>query len=109
MVIERCFRSLKRTQIKMTPIYHWLSRRIEAQFKICALALMIERIAERSCGQPWSKIAYALQKLQVTKFFNLNHRVCLRNEIPADTRKILKKLNIKHPKQLVAPEKHPQN
>jgi hypothetical protein len=29
MVIERCFRSLKRTQIKMTPMYHWLSRRIE--------------------------------------------------------------------------------
>ena len=27
MVIERCFRSLKRTQIKMTPIYHRLSHR----------------------------------------------------------------------------------
>jgi transposase len=74
MVIERCFRSLKRTQIKMTPMYHWLSRRIEAHVKICVLSLMIERIAERTCGQPWSKIARSLQKLQVTKFFNLNHR-----------------------------------
>jgi transposase len=106
MVIERCFRSLKRTQIKMTPMYHWLSRRIEAHVKICVLALMIERIAERTCGQPWSKIARSLQKLQVTKFFNLNHRVCLRNEILADTRKILNKLNINPPKQLVHLEKH---
>ena len=108
MVIERCFRSLKRTQIKMTPMYHWLSRRIEAHVKICVLALMIERIAERTCGQPWSKIARSLQKFQVTKFFNLNHRVCLRNEIPADTRNILNKLKINPPKQLVQLEKYPQ-
>jgi transposase len=107
MVIERCFRSLKRTQIKMTPMYHWLSRRIEAHVKICVLALMIERIAERTCGRPWNKIARSLQKLQVTNFFNLNHRVCLRNEIPADTRNILNKLNINHPKQLIHLEKHP--
>jgi transposase len=108
MVIERCFRSLKRTQIKMMPMYHWLSRRIETHVKICVLALMIERIAERTCGQPWSKIARALQKLQVTKFFNLNHRVCLRNEIPTNTRNILNKLNIKRPKQLIHLEKRPQ-
>ena len=108
LVIERCFRSLKRTQIKMTPMYHWLSRRIEAHVKICVLALMIERIAERTCGQPWGKISVALKKLQVTKFFNLNHRVYLRNEIPADTRNILNKLDIKHPKQLVHLEKHPE-
>jgi transposase len=106
MVIERCFRSLKRTQIKMTPMYHWLSRRIESHVKICVLALMIERIAERTCGQPWSKISGALKKLQVTNFFNLNHRVRLRNEIPADTRNILNKLNIKPPKQLVHLEKN---
>ena len=27
MVIERCFRSLKRTQIKMTPVFHWAPHR----------------------------------------------------------------------------------
>jgi hypothetical protein len=36
MVIERCFRSLKRTQIKMTPMYHWASRRIEAHHLLTA-------------------------------------------------------------------------
>jgi transposase len=30
MVIERCFRSLKRTQIKLTPMYHWASDGLRA-------------------------------------------------------------------------------
>jgi len=108
MVIERCFRSLKRTQIKMTPMYHWLSRRIECHVKICVLALMIERIAERTCNKPWHQIRRALDSLQVTKFFNLNQRVHLRNEISSDTRNILKKLDIKTPKQLIYLENTPQ-
>lgn len=107
MVIERCFRSLKRTQIKMTPMYHWLSRRIETHVKICVLALMIERIAERACGKPWHQIRRSLDILQVTKFFNLNQRVHLRNEITHETRNILKKLEIKPPKQLVHLENTP--
>jgi transposase len=107
MVIERCFRSLKRTQIKMTPMYHWLSRRIECHVKICVLALMIERIAERSCNKPWHQIRRSLDSLQVTKLFNLNQRVHLRNEISSDARNILKKLDIKTPKQLIYLENTP--
>jgi len=42
MVIERCFRTLKRTRIKMEPLHHWLPRRIETHVKICVLALLIE-------------------------------------------------------------------
>jgi transposase len=107
MVIERCFRSLKRTQIKMTPMYHWLSRRIEAHVKICVLALMIERIAERTCNKSWHEIRRRLETLQVTKSFNLNHSVYLRNEISSRTRNILKKLDIKPPKQLIHLENRP--
>jgi len=108
MVIERCFRSLKRTQIKMTPMYHWASRRIEAHVKICVLSLLVERIAELACGTPWHRIRRALEKLQVTEFFDLNHRVLMRNELPADTRNILKLLKIPTPRQVVHLEKrHP--
>ena len=106
MVIERCFRSLKRTQIKMTPMYHWLSRRIECHVKICVLALLIERIAERACDMPWHRIRRGLEALQVTKLFNLNHRVTMRNEISNETRNILKKLDIKPPPQVVHLENH---
>jgi transposase len=108
MVIERCFRSLKRTQIKMTPMYHWLSRRIETHVKICVLALMIERLAERACGRSWHQIHHTLDSLQVTKLFNLNQRVHLRNEISNGVRNILKKLDIKPPKQVLHLENTPQ-
>jgi len=107
MVIERCFRSLKRTQIKMTPMYHWLSRRIESHVKICVLALMIERLAERACSKPWHQIRRDLDALQVTKFFNLNQRVHIRNEISNPTRNLLKKLDIRLSKRVIHLEKTP--
>ena len=107
MVIERCFRSLKRTQIKMMPMYHWASRRIEAHVKICVLALMIERVAELECGLPWHRIRRSLDKLQVTKLCNLNYRVLMRNEIPAKTANILKALKIKAPQQVFSLENRP--
>jgi hypothetical protein len=109
MVIERCFRSLKRTQIRMTPMYHWASRRIEAHVKICVLSLLIERIAELQCGQPWHRIRQALERLQVTEFFDLNHRVLMRNELASETRKTLNLLKIKPPPQVLQLEKQPQN
>jgi hypothetical protein len=81
MIIERCFRSLKRTQIKLTPMYHWLSRRIEAH-------------------------VHQLEKLQATEFFSIKNRFFRRNEVPAGTRSILKKLNISMPKKILSIEKH---
>jgi hypothetical protein len=39
------------------------------------LALLIERIAERACDMPWHRIRRGLEALQVTKLFNLNHRM----------------------------------
>jgi hypothetical protein len=105
MVIERCFRSLKRTQIRMTPMYHWASRRIEAHVKICVLSLLIERIAELQCGQPWHRIRQALERLQVTEFFDLNHRVLMRNELASDTRKAFNLLKIKPPPQVIQLDK----
>jgi hypothetical protein len=107
MVIERCFRSLKRTQIRMTPMYHWASRRIEAHVKICVLSLLIERIAELQCSQPWHRIRQALERLQVTEFFDLNHRVLMRNELASDTRKAFNLLKIKPPPQVIQLDKKP--
>ena len=107
MVIERCFRSLKRTQIRMTPMYHWASRRIEAHVKICVLSLLIERIAELQCGRPWARIRRALERLQVTEFFDLNHRVLMRNELPSETRNTFNLLKIKPPQQVIQLEKQP--
>ncbi len=106
MIIERCFRSLKSTQIKLTPMYHWLSRRIEAHVRICVLALLIERVAEVACDASWACISHQLDKMQATEFFSIKHRFFRRNEIAAGTRSIFKKLKISMPKKILSIEKH---
>ena len=83
----------------------WAPRRIEAHVKICVLALLIERVAELSCGKPWHKIRRDLDKLQVSEFFNLKFRFLARNEISPDTRNTLNLLKIKPPKQIIHLEK----
>ena len=92
LVIERCFRSLKRTQIQMMPMYHWARRRIETHVKICVLALLLERVAELECGHPWSHIRASLAKLQATRFRNSQHSFFQINSPPSDCRELLKKL-----------------
>ena len=104
MVIERCFRSLKRTQIKMTPMFHWVPRRIETHVRICVLALLIERVAEIACQQPWSQIRHQLQTLQVTEFFSLKHRFFRRNELTPEVSQMLKTLDIRAPKSILSVE-----
>jgi transposase len=104
MVIERCFRSLKRTQIKMSPMFHWVPRRIETHVRICVLALFIERVAEVACQQPWSQIRRQLQTLQVTEFFSLKHRFFRRNELTPEVSQMLKTLDITAPKSILSVE-----
>lgn len=106
MVIERCFRSLKRTQIKMTPMYHWLARRIESHVRICVLALLIERIAELSCGRPWHQIRRDLETVQVSNFFNSSHSFDCRNELSSQAINVFKSLNIRPTNQILRVDKH---
>jgi len=107
MVIERCFRSLKRTRIKMSPIHHWASRRIEAHVKICVLALLIERLAQLRCDKPWSRIKQDLEELQIFYFSTAEHRFFRRNEITGQIRSLLNSLDISPPKFVQGLEKLP--
>jgi len=102
MVIELCFRSLKRTQIKMTPMFHWVPRRIETHVRICVLSLLIERVAEIACQQPWSQIRRKLQTLQVSEFLTLKHRFYRRNELTTEVSQTLKTLAVSAPKSILA-------
>ena len=97
LIIERCFRSLKRTQIQMMPMYHWVPRRIETHVKICVLALLLERVAELKCGAPWSRIRHSLTKLQATECRNSQHSFFHINGAQDDCREILKKFAIPLP------------
>ena len=102
LVIERCFRSLKKTQIKMMPMFHWVANRIEAHVKICVLALLVERVIEKTCGKPWSKIRETLQTLQASRFYAENFQFFQRNEPSLSVIETLKNLGIKLPKRILA-------
>ena len=101
LVIERCFRSLKRTQLKMTPMWHWLPRRIEAHVKICVLALLIERVAERTLGLPWARVKRCLAGLQASYFETTSHGFVERNEATPEHVSTLKSLGIPLPRKVL--------
>lgn len=98
LVIERCFRALKQTRIKMEPMYHWLPHRIEAHVKICVFALLIERVAEIWCKRPWPQIKLTLDTLQATEFHTPKNQFFQCNEASPDVLKVLKCLDISRPK-----------
>jgi len=100
LVIERCFRTLKRTQIKMMPMFHWAPRRIEAHVKICVLSLLLERAAELKCGESWPRIRQVLSKLQATEFKSRRHSFFQINEPQKELRDLMKNLEIPNPKRV---------
>jgi len=101
LIIERCFRTLKTTQIHLTPVNHWLPRRIEAHVKICTLALLIQRTAELACGMTWPVIRHTLAELQAVEFESGPNRFYRRNEIHEGISQILEKLKIAMPKPVL--------
>lgn len=101
MVIEQCFRSLKRTQVKMTPMYHWLPHRIETHVRICVLALLIQRVAELSCQMPWARVRHILQQLQVVECQTPDHVFFRLNEVSKEVKEVFKKLEIPLPKSVI--------
>ncbi len=101
-VIERCFRTLKSTQLKLDPVYHRLSRRIEAHVKICMMALLIERVAELACDRSWSQIHHVLTGLKATEFHTSSHLFFKRNEASPQLRNMLKKLAIPLPNSVLS-------
>ena len=101
LVIERAFRTLKNTRIKMEPMFHWLPKRIEAHVKLCVFSLLIERVAELACKQPWSQIQGTLSTLQATQFHTPKNQFFQRNEPTSELVSILKSLKIPMPKTVL--------
>ncbi len=60
---ERGFRDLK-SQLLPRPVFHRLEHRIRAHVLLCWLALLLTRVAERSCEQTWRQINRETGRLQ---------------------------------------------
>jgi len=79
-------------------MYHWLPSRIEAHIKICVLALLLARVAERQCQLPWKRLRNDLGTLQVTEFQTPHFQFFQRNEPSQNLLSTLKSLEIPLPK-----------
>ncbi len=101
LVIERTFKTLKSTRIKMEPMYHWLPKRIEAHVKLCVFSLLIERVVELECKRPWSHIQRTLSTLQATEFRTEKNLFFQRNDPTPELVAILKSLKIPIPKAVL--------
>jgi len=86
--------------------YKSVNPKIVPHVRICVLALLIERVAEIACQQPWSQIRRQLNKLQVTEFYSLKHRFFQRNELTPEVTQMLKTLDITAPKSVLSVENH---
>jgi transposase len=60
---ERGFRDLK-SQLLLRPVFHRLEHRIRAHVLLCWLALLLTRVAERTCEQTWRRINRETSRLQ---------------------------------------------
>jgi hypothetical protein len=86
----------------MTPMFHWLPHRIETHVKICVLALLLERMAEPTCQQPWSRIRHHLRTLQASEFHTEDFGFFQRNQPSKEVSALFKKLDIPLPKPVLS-------
>ena len=70
--------------------------------KICVMALLIERVAELACEQPWSRIRPVLARLQATEVHTSSHFFFKRNEASPELQNVLKKLAIPLPDSILS-------
>ncbi len=101
-IIEACFRKMKQRGLQVRPMFHWSPRRIEAHVKLCVLALQLQRAAELRCDQPWHQIAHSLAALKAVRYTTEKQTIVQRTKIAAELAKILKKIGVSIPKQIIS-------
>jgi transposase len=67
-IIESCFRRMKTTGLEVRPMFHWMPQRITAHVKLCVLALMIQRAAERATAMTWRQIRDLLTPIKAVRY-----------------------------------------
>jgi hypothetical protein len=98
---ERGFRDLKST-LALRPVFHRLEHRIRAHILLCWLALLMIRIAERTTGQTWRRIALELSRLHHVTLTGPAGTVTHTTTVTDPQRQILAALNIDPPPRVTA-------
>jgi Transposase DDE domain len=67
MHVERAWRLLK-SGLRIRPLFHWAPHRICAHVSLTMVALLLERLAERACGDTWRNIRDDLRQIKLAQF-----------------------------------------
>lgn len=65
--VERAWRLLK-SGLRIRPLFHWAPHRICAHVSLTMVALLLERLAERACGDTWRNIRNDLRQIKLAQF-----------------------------------------
>lgn len=99
--VEQGWRDLK-GGLKIGPVYHRLPCRIKAHVTLCVMALLLQRVAENTCGDTWRNIRDALRQIKVTEYKSPDGHFVQTNVIKPEPGALLKALKIKEPNLLLA-------
>jgi len=101
MQVEVCWRMLK-SGLRMRPIYHWRVHRIHAHVTLCALALLLTRMAENRANDTWRNIASRLQTIKVVEYERDGSRIDQTTDVRPQVRQLLKTLKVPEPPKILA-------
>ncbi len=96
MRVEQAWRTLK-SGLRMRPVYHHAVHRIHAHVALSVLALLLERVAERDCGDTWRNIRDDLRQVKLALLKGPHGEVWQVTEPDEAALKRLKALKIDNP------------
>jgi hypothetical protein len=98
--VEDAWRTLK-SGLRLRPVFHWAPHRIHAHVALTVFALLLERVAERACGDTWRNIRDDLKQIKLAQLLSPHGEVWQVTEPTPETAKRLQSLEIKNPPPLI--------
>lgn len=103
LVIERCFRTLKTSRLRVKPVYHRKAARIRTHVKLCVLALLLERVAEEKTGRSGAQLVHALEGVQVLEVTTPGRTFYKRTAVGPEAAALFKALDLQPPPEVIVP------
>jgi Transposase DDE domain len=94
--VEEAWRTLK-SGLRVRPVYHWAVHRIHAHVALSVLALLLERVIERACGDTWRNIRAELEQIKLAQLLSPHGEVWQVTEPSPEAAQHLQRLDMKNP------------
>ena len=112
--IEDDFKRMKSPiMISLEPVYHWTDQKIRVHVFCCVLALMLLLLLKRKLQSAGIKLSLEMMieelsdvQLSVIKFYNVDKRFCLLNDLNEEQKAMFDVLDLMRYKKLVSTKLH---